>query len=324
MQAWRNVTATCCAVRHAQDQARQAHLQDIAITFHNLFRSHSILQAWHCLAQHAKRDRMQLQQEADEQQHEATNHAAACRFHLLYVKHGFWQRWADAVQQSKAAMELDLQHQARQHSIQRFVQASCRLLISDIADAVRRHTVKPGSVSVLTKQHIHSLTCQHARQLQLTSAILGLKRQPNCTQASCVLMTFLKGNIQRYQGMYCLCRKLPKGSTDRHSKYTVIMQARRQLSKQLLAGHARLPEITSNLPDNLHVCRSDSNSSVMLTRMAVMAVWTAQQAIVWMQQLAIRIRTLMLQLTQQRGLQMPVKFSQRASGLQTTARALAA
>lgn len=128
MQAWRNVTATCCAVRHAQQQARQAHLQDISITFHNLFRSHSILRAWHSLAQHAKRDRLQLQQQANEQQHEATNHAAACRFHVLYVKHAFWQRWVDVVQQSKAARELDLQHQARQQSIQRFVQASCKFM----------------------------------------------------------------------------------------------------------------------------------------------------------------------------------------------------
>jgi len=128
MQAWRNVTATSCDVRHAQHEARQAHLQDIAVTFHNLFRRHSTLQAWHSLAQHAKRARMQLQQEADEQQHEATNHAAACRFHALYVKHGFWQRWVNGLQQSKAAKELDVQHQARQHSIQRFVQASCRQL----------------------------------------------------------------------------------------------------------------------------------------------------------------------------------------------------
>ena len=126
MQAWRNVTATSCAVRRAQHEARQAHLQDIAITFHNLFRSHSSLQAWHSLAQHAKCARMKLQQEANEQQHEATNLAAACRFHVLYVKHGFWQRWVDGVQQSKAAKELDFQHQARQRSIQRFVQASCR------------------------------------------------------------------------------------------------------------------------------------------------------------------------------------------------------
>ena len=128
MQAWRSVTATSCAVRRAQHQARQAHLHDIALTFHNLFRSHGILQAWHSLTQHAKHDRMQLQQEADEQQREATNHAAACRFHVLYVKHSFWQQWVDGVLQSKAARELDMQHQARQQSIQRFVQASCRLL----------------------------------------------------------------------------------------------------------------------------------------------------------------------------------------------------
>ena len=147
MQAWRNVTATSCAVRHAQHQARQAHLQDIAITFHNLFRSHGILQAWHSLTEHAKHDRMQLQQEADEQQRKATHLAAACRFHVLYVKHGFWQQWVDAVQQSKAAKELDVQHQARQQSIQRFVQASCRLLTLTLL-CCNAPNVKSGFVSI--------------------------------------------------------------------------------------------------------------------------------------------------------------------------------
>lgn len=112
----------------AQQHARQAHLQDIAVTFHDLFRRHSILQAWHSTAQHAKRQRLQLQQQAGEQQQEATNQAAASRFHALYVKHSSWQRWVEVVQHSKVTRELDLQHQARQQSIQRFVQASCRLL----------------------------------------------------------------------------------------------------------------------------------------------------------------------------------------------------
>ncbi|KAL3139777.1 hypothetical protein ABBQ38_004080 [Trebouxia sp. C0009 RCD-2024] len=119
-KAWRTVTATSCAVRMAQQHARQAHLQDIAVTFHDLFRRHSILQAWHSTAQHAKRQRLQLQQQAGEQQQEATNQAAASRFHALYVKHSSWQRWVEVVQHSKVTRELDLQHQARQQSIQRF------------------------------------------------------------------------------------------------------------------------------------------------------------------------------------------------------------
>ena len=62
MQAWGKVVATCKAVQQAQHKARQAHLQDIAVTFHQLFRQHSILQTWHSIAQHAKREHARAQQ----------------------------------------------------------------------------------------------------------------------------------------------------------------------------------------------------------------------------------------------------------------------
>ena len=124
MQAWRSVVATCAAVRLAQQEARRARLQDIATTFHILFRHHSIIQAWHSTAQRAKHERLQLQHEADEQRQEVTKGTAASQFHALYTKHSFWRLWVEVVQQDRAARELELQHQARQHSIQRFVQAS--------------------------------------------------------------------------------------------------------------------------------------------------------------------------------------------------------
>ena len=124
MQAWRSVAATCGAVRAAQQQARQARLQDIATTFHILFRRHSIIQAWHTSAQTAKHERLQLQQAAYDQRQEVTKGTAASQFHELYVKHSVWRVWVEVMQQGRAARELGLQHQARQQSIQRFVQAS--------------------------------------------------------------------------------------------------------------------------------------------------------------------------------------------------------
>ena len=62
VQAWGKVVATCKAVQQAQHKARQAHLQDIAVTFHQLFRQHSILQTWHSIAQHAQREQARVQQ----------------------------------------------------------------------------------------------------------------------------------------------------------------------------------------------------------------------------------------------------------------------
>ena len=124
LQAWRRVVATSQAVQHAQQQARQAHLQDIATTFHLLFRQHSVMQVWHSMAQHAKHERAHIQQEAAEQQLDQTKCTAAMQFHALYVKHSFWRRWAEVTQQGRAVKELEQQHRARQQSIQRFVQAS--------------------------------------------------------------------------------------------------------------------------------------------------------------------------------------------------------
>ena len=122
MQAWRRIVATCQAVTLAQQQARQAHLEDIATTFHVLFRQHSIMQAWHSTAQRAKHERTQQQQEAAEQQADQSRCAAAIRFHDLYIGHRFWKCWVEMVHQSRAVRELDLQHKERQQSIQRFVQ----------------------------------------------------------------------------------------------------------------------------------------------------------------------------------------------------------
>ena len=125
LQAWRRVTATCGAVRQAEQQARQAHLEDIAATFHILFRRHSIMQAWHSAAQRTKHERVQLQQQEDEQRDEVAKGAAASRLHALYVKHSAWQQWVELAQQGRAGRELAQQHQARQHSIHRFVQVTC-------------------------------------------------------------------------------------------------------------------------------------------------------------------------------------------------------
>ena len=125
--------ATSQAVNLAQQQARQAHLEDIATTFHVLFRQHSVLQAWHSTAQHAKHERTQQQQEAAEQQADYTRCTAAVKFHDLYTGHRFWKGWLEAVQQSRAAKELELQHKARQQSIQRFVQVK---LLTESADTL--------------------------------------------------------------------------------------------------------------------------------------------------------------------------------------------
>lgn len=111
-------------MKQAQQQARQAKLQDIATTFHLLFRQHSIMQAWHSMAQRAKQEQAQLQQEAAEQQLDEAKWSTAVQFHALYVKHSFWRWWVQATLHGRAAKDLELEHQARQQSIQRFVKAS--------------------------------------------------------------------------------------------------------------------------------------------------------------------------------------------------------
>ena len=115
------------AVKHAQQQARQAHLEDIAVTFHVLFSQHSIVQAWHSTAQHAKHERSQQQQQAAEQQAGESRQAAAIKFHDLYTRHRCWKQWLGLVQQGRAEKELSLQHAARQQSIQRFVQVTMKM-----------------------------------------------------------------------------------------------------------------------------------------------------------------------------------------------------
>ncbi|DBA67260.1 TPA: hypothetical protein ACH3X2_001569 [Trebouxia sp. C0005] len=120
-KAWRHVVATCQAVKQAQLQARQAHLQDIATTFHMLFRQHSVMQAWHAVAQHTTHERTQTQQAAAEQQRDQAKWAAAVQFHGLYTQHSFWRCWLEVAQQGRIEKELELQHQTRQHSIQQFV-----------------------------------------------------------------------------------------------------------------------------------------------------------------------------------------------------------
>ena len=111
----------CQAVKHAQQQARQAHLEDIATTFHLLFRQHTIMQVWHGMAQHAKHEELQAQQEAAQQELELNKNNVAVQFHALYLRHSFWRHWVAAIQQIRAAKDLELQHKARQHNIQRFV-----------------------------------------------------------------------------------------------------------------------------------------------------------------------------------------------------------
>lgn len=140
VQAWRHVVATCQAVKEAQQQARQAHLQDIATTFHLLFRQHSVMQAWHTMSQRTKHERTQTQQAAAEQQRDQAKWAAAVQFHGLYTQHSFWRCWVEVTQQGRIEKELDLQHQTRQHNIRRFVKVSPHFLFSHIF--VRRAPVK--------------------------------------------------------------------------------------------------------------------------------------------------------------------------------------
>ena len=128
LQAWLRVVATCKAVQLAQHQARQAHLQDIAATFHQLFRQHSILQTWHSMAQHAKQEQAQMQQATAQQQLEQAQTGAAVKFQTLYAMHSCWKAWLHEVQQSRAAQQLEQQHEARQRGIQRFLQVCAHLL----------------------------------------------------------------------------------------------------------------------------------------------------------------------------------------------------
>ena len=82
------------------------------------------MQAWHSMAQRAKQEQAQLQQEAAEQQLDEAKWSTAVQFHALYVKHSFWRWWVQATLHGRAAKDLELEHQARQQSIQRFVKAS--------------------------------------------------------------------------------------------------------------------------------------------------------------------------------------------------------
>ena len=144
VQAWRHVVATCQAVQQAQQQARQAHLQDIATTFHMLFRQHSVMQAWHAVTQHTKHERTQTQQAAAEQQRDQAKWAAAVQFHGLYTQHSFWRCWVEVTQQGKIEKELELQHENRQHSIRQFVKVSPQFLFSHIL--AQSHRVQPPAI----------------------------------------------------------------------------------------------------------------------------------------------------------------------------------
>lgn len=82
------------------------------------------MQAWHSMAQRARQEQAQLQQEAAEQQLDEAKCSTAEQFHALYVKHSLWRWWVQVTLHGRAAKDLELEHQARQQSIQRFVKAS--------------------------------------------------------------------------------------------------------------------------------------------------------------------------------------------------------
>lgn len=64
-------------------------------------------------------------QAAAEEQLSQAKVEAAVKFQALYAKHACWKAWLRAVQQGRARQQLEQQHMARQHGIQRFLQVLC-------------------------------------------------------------------------------------------------------------------------------------------------------------------------------------------------------
>ncbi|KAK9824252.1 hypothetical protein WJX72_008945 [[Myrmecia] bisecta] len=146
-QAWQHFTITGRQQRQAEAVARQQRLNDIAITFHLMYRAHSALLAWH-RAVRAARDTAKREREAVlERQADARKQHAAEQFQRLYAQHACFAAWRKEVDRERAAHELQAEHAIRQDRIQRFVQHTlARKAAAAAQPAAESH--KPSGVPV--------------------------------------------------------------------------------------------------------------------------------------------------------------------------------